>query len=95
MLQVGLVVANRGRILGFADDPKAERYVRWLSRNAMSLFLWHTVGFALFYAATRMIFDIPEEPNTLWWVTRPLWIVGPALATIPLIAVTRGKRRPA
>jgi hypothetical protein len=95
VFQVGLVVANRDRILGFADDPMAERYVRWLSRNAMPLFLWHTVGFALFYAAARMVFDIPEEPNMLWWVTRPLWIVGPALATIPLIAVTRGKRPPA
>ena len=94
-LQVGIVVANRERILRLADDPRAERYVRWLSRNAMPLFLWHTVGFALFYAAARMVFDMPEEPNLLWWVTRPLWIVGPALATIPLLAVTRGKKQPA
>jgi hypothetical protein len=24
----------------------------------------------------------------MWWVTRPLWVLGPALATIPLLAVT-------
>ena len=90
--QIGVVLVNRERILRFADNPRAQRFVEWLSRNAMPLFLWHTVGFALFYAGMRTVTDIPEEPNLMWWLTRPLWLVGPALATLPLLVLTRGTR---
>ena len=93
IFQIGLVLANRERIIDFADNPRAQRFVAWLSANAMPLFLWHTVGFALFYAAARMIMDIPETPSLLWWVTRPLWVIGPALATLPLLALTRARKQ--
>ena len=89
IFQVGLVLANRERIMKWADRPRVQRFVEWLSRNAMPLFLWHTVGFALFYAAMRFVTSVPEEPSVMWWVTRPLWVLGPALATVPLLAVTR------
>jgi hypothetical protein len=88
IFQVGLVLANRERILAWAENPRMRAFVAWLSANAMPLFLWHTVGFALFYAAMFAVWSIPEEPSALWWVTRPLWIVGPALATVPLLALT-------
>ncbi|MGH2756749.1 MAG: acyltransferase family protein [Actinomycetota bacterium] len=88
IFQVGLVLANRERIIAWAQDDRMQRFVAWLSANAMPLFLWHTVGFALFYAAMLLLWTVPEEPSLLWWVTRPLWIVGPALVTIPLLAVT-------
>ncbi|MGH2399857.1 MAG: hypothetical protein ACRDF6_08415, partial [bacterium] len=78
----------------WADNPRMQRFVAWLSRNAMPLFLWHTVGFALFYAAMRAVTDVPEEPNLMWWITRPLWIAGPGLATVPLLAATK-RLRPA
>jgi Acyltransferase family len=92
-LQIGLVVANRERILALAENPRVRRFLDWLSQNAMPLFLWHTVGFGLFYAAMRAVWTVPEEPNLLWWVTRPLWIIGPGLLTLPLLAATRPARR--
>ena len=92
-LQVGLVVANRERILAFADRPRVRAGVDWLSRNSMPLFLWHTVGFALFYSAYYAVETIPDEPGTEFWLTRPLWLVGPALSTFPLLVVSRGRRR--
>ena len=87
--QVGLVIANREWIEEVAERPRMRRFVTWLSKNAMPLFLWHTVGFALFYALVRVVVAVPEEANLTWWVTRPLWLVGPALLTLPLIALTR------
>jgi len=93
IFQVGLVVAYRDRILDVAERPLVQRLVSWLSANAMPLFLWHAVGFALFYALMRFITSVPEEPSLLWWLTRPLWAIGPALFTIPLLALTRGMRR--
>ena len=59
----------------------------------MPLFLWHSVGFAIFYALMRLLWTVPETPSGLWWVTRPLWVIGPALLTIPLLAATRGLKR--
>ncbi len=93
IFQVGLVVAYRSQILEFAERPRMRRFVSWLSANAMPLFLWHTVGFAIFYALMRVVSSVPEEPNLMWWVTRPLWLIGPALLTIPLLALTKSIRR--
>lgn len=93
IFQVGLVVAHRDRILAWAARPRMQRFVRWLSANAMPLFLWHTVGFALFYTLMRAVTDVPEEPNATWWITRPLWLLGPAFATYPLLKLSEGFRR--
>ena len=93
ILQLGLVVAYRERILEVAAHPRVRRFVAWLSANAMPLFLWHTVGFALFYALMRAVASVPEEPNLMWWITRPLWLIGPALLTYPLLKLTKGMRR--
>jgi hypothetical protein len=93
IFQLGLVVAYRDRILVLAEHPRVQRFVAWLSANAMPLFLWHAVGFALFYALMRGIASVPEEPSLVWWVTRPLWVIGPGLFTIPLLALTKGMRR--
>jgi hypothetical protein len=87
--QVGLVVAHRRRIVRLAERPGVQRFVAWLSANAMPLFLWHSVGFALFYGLMRAVWYVPEEPSLVWWVTRPLWVVGPALLTVPLLAATK------
>ncbi|MFN2525985.1 MAG: acyltransferase [Actinomycetota bacterium] len=89
IFQVGLVVAYRERVIEFAERRPVRRFIAWLSDNAMPLFLWHTVGFALFYAAMRALGSVPEEPNLLWWVSRPLWVIGPALLTLPLLTATK------
>jgi hypothetical protein len=92
-LQVGLVVANRERILRAAARPTVRRGVEWLSRHAMPLFLWHTVGFAAFYAGYRAVAELPDSPSLTFWLTRPLWLLGPALCTLPLLAVRATPRR--
>jgi len=91
-LQVGLVIANRERILRAAERPRVAAAVDWLSRYSMPLFLWHTVGFAAFYALHYAVTDIPDAPGLAFWSTRPLWLVGPAVLTLPLLAVTAGLR---
>ncbi len=92
VFQIGLVIVNRDRLLTYANRPMARRFVAWLSANAMPLFLWHTVGFAAFYAIVRAMTTVPEEPNLIWWITRPLWIIGPAAFSLPLLALTKWTR---
>lgn len=93
VFQLGLVIAYRERIVEVAARPGVRRFVAWLSANAMPLFLWHAVGFALFYGAMRAVWSVPEEPDLMWWITRPLWVIGPALLTLPLLTLTKGMRR--
>lgn len=93
ILQVGIVVANRERILAAAARPRIARAVSWLSQYSMPLFLWHTVGFGAFYALYHAVVGpVPDSPNLTFWLTRPLWLAGPALATLPLLAVARPLR---
>ena len=92
--QLGIVVANRARLAEWSLRPHVAGRVAWLSRNALPLFLWHSVGYAAFFAITRIWFDVPESPTTLWWVTRPIWLLGPALMTLPLLAASARLLRP-
>jgi len=94
VFQLGIVVVNRDRIQAVASRPQARRFVAWLSSNAMPLFLWHTVGFAVFYAFVRAVATVPEEPNLAWWITRPLWVIGPLIVTLPLLVASK-RIRPA
>jgi hypothetical protein len=93
-LQLGLVVASREHLARWAERPRIAGGVAWLSRNAMPLFLWHSVGFAFFFAAMKLWLSVPESPTTIWWLTRPLWLIGPALATVPLLAASARLLRP-
>ncbi len=88
VLQTGLVVTYRDRLEAWAQRPAVAARVGWLSRNAMPVFLWHSVGFATFFVVMRAAWTVPESPSALWWVTRPLWLIGPALCTLPLMALS-------
>lgn len=94
IFQLGIVVAARARLGEWAVRPRVAGAVAWLSRNAMPLFLWHSVGFASFFALMNLWASVPEEPTAVWWLTRPLWLVGPALLTVPLLAASSRLLRP-
>lgn len=88
VLQLGLVVSFRSWLDVWSAKPFVQRRVAWFSRNAMPLFLWHSVGFAVFFVVMRYVWAVPDSPTFTWWVTRPLWLVGPALFTLPLMAIS-------
>ena len=59
-----------------------------LTRFALPLFLFHTTGMALSRAVEWSIFGIQSEavePTLSWWLLRPVAIIGPLLATLPVI----------
>lgn len=93
-LQLGLVVAGRATLAAWAERPRISRAVAWLSRNAMPLFLWHSVGFAAFFILMRSLTGVPATPDLEWWLTRPLWLIGPALMTMPLLGLSARLLRP-
>ncbi len=56
--------------------------------------LGHSTGMAIVVA---ILFGFgyrpPSEPTLQWWLTRPIWLIGPALATWPLLSLYRMTRR--
>ena len=58
------------------------------TRFALPLFLFHTTGMALSRGVEWTIFG-PQteavEPTLMWWLLRPVSVIGPLLATLPVI----------
>ena len=64
------------------------RFTAVLTRFALPLFLFHTTGMALSRAVEWTIFGTESEataPDLTWWLLRPVSIIGPLLATLPVI----------
>ncbi|MGS0685875.1 acyltransferase family protein [Nakamurella sp. GG22] len=58
------------------------------TRFALPLFLFHTTGMALSRAVEWSIFGTQvegTEPTMTWWLLRPVAIIGPLLATLPVM----------
>jgi peptidoglycan/LPS O-acetylase OafA/YrhL len=88
VLQIGLVLLARDWVVGRLETSrKWQRMSTWVNTNSMALYLFHTTGMAIVVALAWVLFKYvpPAEPTTEWWLTRPLWLIGPALATYPLI----------
>lgn len=87
-LQVGLVLLSRDWIQHRLDtSPIWQRTFRWINGNSLPLYLLHTTGMAIVIAAGFVLFDYlpPNQPTTEWWLSRPVWLFGPALATYPFL----------
>jgi Acyltransferase family len=89
LFQIGMAELLRPSLLGLlGKDGLFSRFVAVLTRFALPLFLFHTTGMALSRAAEWSIFGTEAEathPDLTWWLMRPVSIIGPLLATLPVI----------
>jgi hypothetical protein len=92
MFQVGLVLLAKEWVTGKLEtSPTWQRTFRWVNENSLPLYLLHTTGMAIAIAALFVVFDYlpPDQPDTHWWLTRPLWLLAPAVATYPFLRLYR------
>ena len=92
MFQIGLVLLAKDAVTDkLATNPRWQRTFRWVNENSLPLSLLHTTGMASAIAVIFLVFDYlpPDQPNTHWWLTRPLWLLAPALATYPFLRLSR------
>ncbi|MTD16076.1 acyltransferase family protein [Nakamurella sp. YIM 132087] len=73
------------------------RVMGLITRFALPLFLFHTTGMALSRGVEWAIFGLQSEatsPTLIWWLLRPVAIIFPLIATLPVIYlfVRRHKR---
>lgn len=99
---VCLAVMQLGLLVSFA--PWLERVARRrsvalgaASRWCMTVYVWHLPAWGLFFLAVRATgAEVASHPDAGWWLHRPLWLLGPAVAAIPICwLATRRERRQA
>lgn len=74
---------------------------RWVSRRAvwrlvvsanavaMTVFTWHMTALAVVIGAWLAVgLELSSEPTLGWWLTRPLWLGGPAVVLTGLVRAT-------
>lgn len=89
-LQIGLVIVIRPWVMDRLEtNQRWQRAFAWVNANSLPLYLFHTTGMAIAIVALFGLFRYlpPGEPNLEWWLTRPLWLVAPAIATLPILAL--------
>jgi hypothetical protein len=90
LFQIGMVLLLRPAGTRLLQRHGVSRSVDWLAANSMTVFLWHTWGFALAWGLLRATHvTVPGVPSALWWMQRPLFFILPALCTIPFWWVFR------
>ncbi|SDO45757.1 hypothetical protein SAMN04515671_0995 [Nakamurella panacisegetis] len=99
LFQIGVAELIRPFVLHrLASGGWFARSMGVLTRFALPLFLFHTTGMALSRAVEWSIFGLRiegVEPTLTWWLLRPVSIVGPLLATLPVIYLfSRRRARP-
>jgi hypothetical protein len=89
IFQVGVAELIRPAVMhGLGKGGPFARMTTVFTRFALPLFLFHTTGMALSRAVEWTIFGTQVEavtPTPTWWVLRPIAIIGPLLATLPVI----------
>ena len=76
----------RPRLDAWLQRRAAWRAVVAANGLAMPVFCWHMtalVGFLWLYERAGL--SLADEPTADWWLTRPVWVVGPALVLAALL----------
>jgi surface polysaccharide O-acyltransferase-like enzyme len=91
-LQIGLVLLIRPWVFERLEhDARWKRSFGWINENSLPLYLFHSTGFAIALTLILWITDyLPaDESSAEWWLTRPLWLIAPAIATWPILLAYR------
>jgi hypothetical protein len=89
VFQAGAAELLRPAVLhGLGKGKAFAKATTVFTRFALPLFLFHTTGMALSRGVEWSIFG-PQteavEPSLMWWLLRPVSVIGPLLATLPVI----------
>lgn len=87
--QVGFAEVVRPGFERWLAHPRPLRFSAVMNRVALPLFLFHTTGMALARALDYFVFEgrIVDDRSLdlIWWLERPIAVLGPLLFTVPVI----------
>lgn len=89
LFQVGVVEVLRPTMERVLARPRWRLVNHTINRFALPLFLFHTTGMAiarlLLWVWNSHLTD--REPDLVWWLSRPLFVIGPLICTLPVIMI--------
>jgi hypothetical protein len=90
MLQLGLALVVAPAVRRRLQAGRAWKAVVVANSVAMTVLVWHMTAYLLaLLVFERFGGQLGDQPTGAWWAARPLWIVGPALFLVPIVAVFR------
>ena len=93
--QLGLVMLARPWLDAWLQGRRPWRTVVAANGVAMPVFAWHMTALVAFlWLYERAGFALSREATATWWLTRPVWLVGPGVLLAGLLAVMARRRRP-
>lgn len=89
LFQAGVAELLRPAALRWLAKPRVAIFNAMLNRVSLPLFLFHTTAMALLILIVAIGFGYrpPDTPTLLWWLERPLWVIGGLIMMIPVLWV--------
>lgn len=95
VLQLGLALLAHPLLARWAERRAVWKAVVGMNGVAMTVFCWHMTALVVILLAWDGLGGpLPDEPTGLWWALRPVWLVLPGLALVPLVMAFRRVERP-
>ena len=86
VLQLGLTLVATPFLRRILARRTAWKTVVAANVGAMTVFTWHMTALVLFLGVwTGAGAELVTEPDAGWWITRPIWILGPAAALAGIV----------
>ncbi len=86
--QLGLVLRLRPRLDAWLQGRRPWRAVVAANGVAMPVFCWHMTALVVFLGLyERAGFTLADEPTGAWWLTRPVWMLGPGVLLAGVMAL--------
>jgi hypothetical protein len=86
VLQLGVVLALRPALTRWLQRREVWRSVVAANGVAMTVFCWHMTALVAFLVTYEAVgFGLGDEPTALWWMSRPVWIIGPGVVLAALL----------
>ncbi|HET6954068.1 MAG TPA: acyltransferase [Acidimicrobiales bacterium] len=97
VFQLGLVLLARPRLAAWVARRGVWRATVVANGLAMTVFCWHMTALVVFLGVyERSGLALADRPTAGWWLSRPVWLVGPGLVLAAVVSVAaRPGRRPA
>jgi hypothetical protein len=88
LLQLGVIMLLRAPVTRWLQRPGVWKPVVAANSVILTVFLWHMTALLVVLAVLRALdIRLLTEPTLAWWLQRPLWVLGPALVLVVLLAV--------
>ncbi|HAX82531.1 MAG TPA: acyltransferase [Actinobacteria bacterium] len=93
--QVGAAMLLRSRANTWLARPRTWTRVVLINSMIMTLFLWHLTALVVAILVLHPLgFGLEATTSIRWWLERPLWLLAPPLALIPLLLAFSRWERP-